>query len=417
MKVFVETYGCTLNQADSEILKGVLAERGVELCESADEADVVVLNTCFVKKQAQQRILERLKKIAGKKLVVAGCMPAANRRMVEKASPQASMVGPYSLSNIYNAVLSAYEGRKSIFLDAKPEDKYSLPKMREGVIARIPISEGCASCCSFCVTKLARPVLHSYDESSIIREVKECVRAGFREIRLTSMDTGAYGIDTKTSLASLLKKIDKVEGKFLVRVGMINPEHALRMLPDLIEAFRSEKVYKFLHMPLQSGDEDVLRSMNRRYSVDEFMHIVREFRKEFPELTLATDIIVGFPTESEEAFNRTIDVIKELEPDVVNNSKFFPRPGTKAAEVRELPGAVIAERSRVMSAICRSIALRKNRQLIGREFEVLLTEKAGRGVAGRTHSYRQVIVKDGKLGEFVRVRISDASSCCIKAIE
>lgn len=416
MKVFVETYGCTLNQADSEILKGVLDGKGVSLCCSTEEADVLVLNTCFVKKQTQQRILDRLKRLGGKKIVVAGCMPAANRRMVEKASPNASMVGPYSLPDIYNAVLSAYEGRKNLFLDAKPEDKYLLPKIREGVIARIPISEGCSSCCSFCVTKQARPVLHSYDETSIVKEVEKCIGAGFREICLTSMDTGAYGLDSKTSLLSLLKKIDGLDGKFLTRVGMINPEHALRMLPGLIEAFRSEKIYKFLHMPLQSGDEDVLRSMNRRYSVDEFLRVASEFREKFPELTLATDIIVGFPTESEDAFNRTIDLLEELELDVVNISKFFPRPGTKAAEMKQLPGAVVARRSRVVSALCRSIALRRNRQLIGKEFEVLLTEKLERGVAGRTRSYRQVVAPGGRLGEFVNAKISSATACCLKAV-
>jgi threonylcarbamoyladenosine tRNA methylthiotransferase CDKAL1 len=414
MRVFIETYGCTLNQADSEILAGVLAETGVELCKSPDEADVIVLNTCFVKRQTQQRIIDRLKKLRGKRVVVAGCMPSANRWMVEKVAPEASMLGPYSLSNIYDAVLSAHEGKRSTFLDAKSEDKYSLPRVREGVIARIPISEGCGSCCSFCVTKLARPVLHSYDESSIIGEIKKCIRAGFSEIRLTSMDTGAYGLERKTDLSSLLRKIDKLDGKFLTRVGMINPEHVRRMLPDLIEAFKSEKIYKFLHVPLQSADEEVLRDMNRKYSVDEFMCVIEEFRREFPELTLATDIIVGFPTESEEAFNRTREFIKELKPDVVNNSKFFTRPGTKAAEMRQLPGRVVAERGRVMSALCRDIALRKNRLLIGKEFEVLLTERTCNGLAGRTHSYKQVIVQRGQLGDFVNARISDATACCLK---
>lgn len=415
MKVFLETYGCTLNQADSEIMEGVLSGKGVKLCKTADEADVVVLNTCFVKKQTQQSILERLKKLAGSKIVVAGCMPSANRLMVERASPSASLVGPYSLSKIYDAVLSSHEGRKVIFLDAKPEDKYSLPSKRGGVIARIPISEGCASCCSFCVTKLARPVLHSYDENSIIAEIERCIGAGFREIRLTSMDTGAYGLDSRTDLASLLGKIDRLQGRFLTRVGMINPDHVMRMLPELIEQFRGEKIYKFLHMPLQSGDDEVLAGMNRKYSVEEFTHVVREFRKGLPELTLATDIIIGFPTESENAFKKTISALKELKPDVVNVSKFFPRPGTKAEAIKQLPGSVVAERSREVSALCRNITLRKNRQLIGKEFEVLLTEETGRGIAGRTRSYTQVIARAGSLGEFVNVRISDATACCLKA--
>jgi MiaB/RimO family radical SAM methylthiotransferase len=183
---------------------------------------------------------------------------------------------------------------------------------------------------------------------------------------------------------------------------------------DLVEAFRSDKIYKFLHMPLQSGDDEVLKSMNRRYSVEDFVEVVESFRKEFPELTLATDIIVGFPTESNEAFERTVDLIKKLEPDVVNNSKFFPRPGTKAAEMKQLPNEIVAERSRVISALCRDIARRRNRQLVGKEFEVLLTEKLKQGMAGRNRSYRQVVIRTGKLGEFVKVRISDATACCLK---
>jgi MiaB-like tRNA modifying enzyme len=414
MKVFIETYGCTLNQADSEILKGVLAEKNIQICSREDEADVIVLNTCFVKRQTQQKILERLKKLYGKKVVVAGCMPSANRWMVEKASPKASLLGPYSLSNIYDAVISAYNGEKRIFLEVMPEDKCSLPKIRKGVIARIPISEGCSSCCSFCVTKLARPLLHSYNENSILKEIERCVRAGFREIRLTSMDAGAYGPDRKTDLPSLLRKIDKIEGKFLTRVGMINPEHALRMLPQLIEAFKSDRIFKFLHLPLQSGDDEVLRSMNRKYTVEEFTHIVEEFKKEFPELTLATDIIVGFPTESEDAFDKTVDVTKEIEPDVVNNSKFFPRPGTRAERMKQLPNTVISERSRIISKLCREIALRKNRGLVGRSFDALITESREGSMAGRTQTYKQVILKEGRLGEFVKVKIYDATACCLK---
>ena len=416
MKVFIETYGCTLNQADSEILKGVLAGKNIGICGSEEEADVIVLNTCFVKTQTQQSIIDRLGKLSGKKLVVAGCMPAANRDMVEKVSPKASLVGPYSLSRIGDAVTAAYEGEKKVFLDIVKDDKFSLPKIRAGVIARIPLSEGCNSCCSFCVTKLARPVLRSYSEDSIVREIEKCAGAGFKEIQLTSMDTGAYGLDTKTSLASLLRKIGKIDYKFLTRVGMINPEHALRMLPELIDAFRSDKLYKFLHIPLQSADDQVLRDMNRNYSTGDFMQVVEEFRNEFPELTLATDIIVGFPTESEEAFQRTADVIKELEPDVVNNSKFFPRPKTKAASMKRLSNEVVNERSRVINSLCKKISLEKNRKFIGKKFEVLLTEHRGDSMAGRTSTYKQVVLNGGKLGEFVNATTCDATACYLRGI-
>ncbi|MEM3690428.1 MAG: tRNA (N(6)-L-threonylcarbamoyladenosine(37)-C(2))-methylthiotransferase, partial [Candidatus Micrarchaeia archaeon] len=380
------------------------------------EADVIIINTCFVKTPTHQKIVERLKKLSGRKLVVAGCMPSANRWVVEKVVPDASLLSPSSLSHTYEAVCSAYRNEKAVFLSKKPEDKYSLPKAREGVIARIPISEGCASSCSFCVTKLARPVLFSYDEEIILSEIKKCVESGFKEIQLTSMDVGAYGVDKNTNLVSLLRKIDEIDGNFLVRVGMMNPQHALRMLPELIDAFKSNKIYKFLHLPLQSGDDGVLKEMNRTYSVDDFLKVLSEFRKHIPELTLATDIIVGFPTETDDSFERTLEVIKKIQPDVVNNSKFFPRPGTRAARMKQLPGKLVSERSRKVSELCREIALEKNKQLVGKTFEVLITERREGGVAGRNHSYKQVILMEGKLGEFVNATIVDATSCYLKGI-
>jgi len=416
MKVFIETYGCTLNQSDSEVMKGVLAEKGVELCSTPDKADVIILNTCFVKTPTHQKIVERLKKLSNRKVVVAGCMPSANREVVERAIPHASLLSPFSLSHVYEAVMAAYRNEKAVFLSKKPEEKYSLPKIREGVIARIPVSEGCASSCSFCVTKLARPVLFSYDEEKIVEEIRRCVKNGFREIQLTSMDVGAYGVDKNTNLVSLLGKIDEIEGRFLVRVGMMNPQHALRMLPQLIGAFQSKKLYKFLHLPLQSGDDGVLKDMNRMYSVDNFLEVVSEFRKHIPELTLATDVIVGFPTETEDAFERTLEVVKKIQPDVVNNSKFFPRPGTRAAKMKQLPGEVVAGRSRRMSQLCRELALERNRKLIGKTFEVLITEKREEGVAGRNPSYKQVLLNHGKLGEFVNATICDATSCYLRGI-
>lgn len=416
MRVFIETYGCTLNQSDSEAMKGVLVENGVELCDEADEADVILLNTCFVKTPTHQKIVERLRKLKGRKLVVAGCMPAANRSVVEKVAPRATLLSPSSLSHVYEAVLAAHKGERKLFLARKPENKYLLPRVREGVIARIPISEGCSSSCSFCVTKLARPVLFSYGEEEILAEIKRCVNAGFREIQLTSMDAGAYGADKRTDIVSLLRRIDRIPGRFLVRVGMMNPQHALRMLPELIDAFRSDRIYKFLHIPVQSGDNNVLRDMNRSYTVEEFLRVVLEFRKHFPELTIATDVIVGFPTETEDAFGRTLQLIRQLQPDVVNNSKFSPRPGTRAARMRQLPGSVIARRSREMSQLCRAVALEKNRKLVGRTFEVLLSERREGMMAGRTKTYKQVVVKGGELGEFVNARICDATSCYLKGI-
>ncbi|MEW6328570.1 MAG: tRNA (N(6)-L-threonylcarbamoyladenosine(37)-C(2))-methylthiotransferase [Candidatus Micrarchaeota archaeon] len=435
-RVFLRTYGCTLNQADSDIIRGVLAKGGARLVDDEEDADVVVLNTCGVKSATENRIIEKMRALnaRNKKIVVAGCIPSANLALVERFAPRACVVGTGSVGRILDAVKAAREGRKVVFLDGKGViEKASLPKKREGVIARIPIAEGCVGACTFCQTRLARGRLRSYDEEYLACEIERCVKNGFREIQLTAQDTGAYGLERQGggNLAGLVRRISDVEGaifakqkcafarsancEFRVRVGMINPEHARAMLPELISAFRSGKIYKFLHVPVQSGSDSVLYEMRRPYQVRDFRFVVSGFRRAFPEITLATDVIVGYPTESEEDFRASLELISEIEPDIVNVSKFCPRPGTSASELKLLPNDVIKKRSGAMSALCRKIALEKNRKLIGKEYAVLATEREKRGVRGRNNAYKQVVLRDERvaLGSFVNVKVAGATACCL----
>ncbi|MBO8180605.1 MAG: tRNA (N(6)-L-threonylcarbamoyladenosine(37)-C(2))-methylthiotransferase, partial [Archaeoglobus sp.] len=281
-------------------------------------------------------------------------------------------------------------------------------RLRNNAIAIVSISEGCLGSCSFCATRFARGRLKSFSMEKIVDEVKSAVKSGFREIQLTSQDTGAYGLDRgKAMLPELLRKISEIEGDFRVRVGMMNPQYAVKILDDLIEAYSSEKIYKFLHIPVQSGDNRVLEDMRRNHTVEDYIEVVEAFRKSFDDVLISTDIIVGFPTETEEAFWGSYELIKETRPDIVNITRFSPRKGTPAARLKDMPGWIKKERSRKLTELMRKVGLENNRRFMGKEVRVLITKegKNGKNLA-RMDSYRAVVT-EGEIGEFVKVKIKD----------
>ncbi|HTD81359.1 MAG TPA: radical SAM protein, partial [Thermoplasmata archaeon] len=229
-----------------------------------------------------------------------------------------------------------------------------------------------------------------------------------RDIKLTGQDTAAYGMDTGTSLAELLNAITRIPGEFRVRVGMMDPLTALPILDDLIRAYSPGTVYKFLHLPVQSGDDGILDAMKREHTVAEFERIVAEFRRAIPEVSISTDIIVGFPGETEEAFDRTMDLLRRVRPDTVNITRFSPRAGTPAATMRDqVQGWRVKERSRRLTRLRMAIAREIHESFVGRELAVLTTEpgKAGTTLA-RTDAYRQVVLpSEEPIGEFGVARI------------
>jgi MiaB/RimO family radical SAM methylthiotransferase len=190
---------------------------------------------------------------------------------------------------------------------------------------------------------------------------------------------------------------------------MMNLSHVAPIIDNLIESYQDEKVYKFLHLPLQSGDDEILESMHRGYTVREFRAIVGRFREAFPELTLSTDVIIGYPTESEKSFSKTISLIEEIVPDVLNITRFSPRPNTEAARLKDMPDRVKKERSRTMSSIAKRIALENNKKYVGRKVDVLITQHGKNGTfLARTCTYKQVVLKKGKVGDFTQVTINNA---------
>ena len=216
----------------------------------------------------------------------------------------------------------------------------------KSTIEIVPISQGCLSYCSFCKTKHARGNLFSYSEKDIVRHISNAVKNGAKEIWLTSQDSSAYGLDISTNLARLLKRIVSIPRDFKLRVGMANPDYFKLFLDDFIEVLKNEKIFKFVHIPVQSGNNQVLKDMKRNYTVEDYKQIIDKIKKEIPSVTISTDIICGFPTETKEQFNDTLNLVKEIKPDIINIPRFWPRPGTVAARLKQIDGGEIKRRTR-----------------------------------------------------------------------
>ena len=334
MKVYIKTYGCTFNQADSDRMALMLKEHKHEIVNSEEPAEVIVLNTCSVKDATQQKILHKVSHTQ-KPLVIAGCLVQATPAIVEKYNPSASLAGTFSQGSIVEAVETAFAGGKIV--STKNNGIPSLASVADGIYARIQINSGCASACTFCSTKLARGGVKSYRPREIVEAVEKVVAQGAKEIQLTSQDTGAYGLDCGVALPELLGRIREIEGDFRVRVGMCNPQHFLRMEKELIHVFaENEKLYKFFHIAIQSGSDAVLKHMRRGYTAEQAMRCVEAIKKTFPTAMIETDVIVGYPTETRDDFQQTMDFLEKAEFDVVNISKYSARPKTPAAKLTQI---------------------------------------------------------------------------------
>ena len=414
MRVYCETYGCTANRGDAELMLGQLTASGHEVVPDPTKADAIILNTCAVKGTTYRKMLRRLRELRnlnGKRVVVAGCLPLIDLASIEQIGAFASIISCRSIGGIAEVFERMARDEKNIrILERAPCEKPTMPKLRSSkVSAIVAICEGCTSNCSYCSVKFARGRLRSFDAQSILNEVGAAINAGYREILLTAQDTAAYGLDAGAHLPHLLNLITSLDGKFRIRIGMMNPQNVAQILPVLLDAYASEKIYKFLHLPVQSGDDGVLEAMRRRYTVDDFMKIVDAFRERFEDLYLATDVIVGFPDEGEREFVHTCELIERAKPDKVNLTRFSPMPGTDAARMPQVNGREVARRSRMLSARCRALGHEQNRRYVGRVVEGLVTEPGAKGgYVVRLPNYKPAIVSNAGLGEFVDVKIIES---------
>ena len=405
------------------MIKGILYNSGYELTATRKNSDLNIIVTCAVKDATEHRMISKIKKYSREKpLVVAGCLPKTSKKLVESFAPNSSLLGPQSLNRTVEIVDGSLNGQKIVALDDSMSTKVNLPKMRlNPVVSIIQISSGCLSECSFCQTKLAKGTLTSYRIGDILRQVKDDVASNCKEIWLTSTDNGCYGLDLKTDLVDLLEKSSNIEGDYKIRVGMMNPMYVPRFLDRLISLYRNnDKVFKFLHMPVQSGSERILRKMKRGHTAKIFLDVVKELRKKIPEIAISTDIITGFPSESERDFEETLSLIEESQPDVINSSRYSPRPGTLAAKYPRLSTKVVKERSKRLHTIIRKTTMRRNQIWYGWKGQILIDELLDEGkIQGRNYAYKPVIIEipgpkkfDPKqlLGQYISIKVIEISN-------
>ena len=427
-RVFVKSFGCSSNLADGEVLRGCLSKAGFELVDEMTDVDVLIYNTCAVKSPTENRIIEELKKSAKlkkKKLIVTGCLPLINLERLKSEVEFDGVLGPASGSKIVEAVQKVLRGEKVQWLDdyAKVKPRLDLPKQTVNpVISIVPVAYGCLGSCSYCCVIFARGHLRSCGTEEIVQRIQSDMRFSAKEIWLTGQDMACYGRDIDLNLVNLLQEVCSIKGDFFVRAGMMTPNYVLDMLDELVEAFRNEHVFKFLHLPVQSGDNEVLKCMNRFYSVEDFQRIIEAFRRAIPNITISTDVICGFPTESEEAFERTLTLIEQVKPDIVNVSKFFSRPGTSAEKMESIVSASnVTERSKRLAELVRRISAEKNRAWMNRTGKILIDERGKQPDSwiGRNFAYKPIVIKskdETLFGKFLNVQVVRTFQTYLEAV-
>ncbi|XP_027228047.2 threonylcarbamoyladenosine tRNA methylthiotransferase [Penaeus vannamei] len=424
-KVYLKTWGCAHNSSDSEYMAGQLAAYGFKIIEDKQSADVWVLNSCTVKSPAEDHFRNEIKagREAGKKVVVAGCVP--------QGAPQSeflqglSVVGVQQIDRVVEVVEETLKGNSVRLMGQKKEHgkkqggaSLLLPKVRRNpLIEIISINTGCLNQCTYCKTKHARGQLGSYPIEEIVARAKQSFTEGVCEIWLTSEDTGAYGRDIGVTLPDLLWKLVEVipEGCRL-RLGMTNPPYILDHLEEIAKIMQHPRVYAFLHVPVQAASNGVLADMKREYTVEEFCRVVDFLKEKVPGITVATDIICGFPTETEKDFQETIELCRRYKFPSLFINQFYPRPGTPAAKMQRIPTKEVKNRSRQLTELFQSY--RPYDHKLGEKQTVLVTEEAHdkEHWVGHNKFYEQVLVPKHSdfMGKMVEVEIIETGKHYMK---
>ena len=412
LEVYFESYGCTANQNSTEIMKGLVKQAGLNITLNLNFADLIIINSCIVKQPTQEKVRRRVNELLkqGKKVILAGCMPRLNQKTLKK--PNLFLLDTSHVKNLLNLIQDVidnnYDSEK--YLKLRKEVKTNLPKISsEKYIGITQISEGCLGECTYCIVRLAKGKLFSYPQEDIINSIKKDLEAGCKEIWITSQDNAAYENDQgKQSLPGLLKKILNLKGRFFIRLGMMNPNNIKKILPELIELYKNPKMFKFLHIPIQSGSNKILKAMNRFYTKQEALKIINEFKKQIPNITISTDIIVGFPGETDKDFQETIDIIKKIKPEILNRSNFGPRPGTPAAKLKEISSKIMKKRATELMNLHLKICKENQKPWLGKQIKVLIDKKGFENTwLGRSGTYKLFAIhsKEKILGRFVKVKV------------
>jgi tRNA-2-methylthio-N6-dimethylallyladenosine synthase len=424
-KLHLITYGCQMNEYDSERVAGLLRKERYELTDRPEEADVILLNTCSIREKAEEKVFSQLGTLKHLKrarpgliIGVMGCMAQLQKGKIQERAPYVDLVfGSPAIARVGELVARVKAGRRPLLetgegalvkIMARPEES---PRLK----AYVTVMEGCEKHCTFCVVPVTRGRERSHPPETILEEIRGLAENGCREVTLLGQTVNAYGrdLDPPTDLAALLELVNGIEGIERIRFTTSNPYN---LTARLIRAIRDvPKVCEYLHLPLQSGSNRVLERMNRGYTRERYLELIAELKETVPNIALSTDLIVGFPGETEEDFAATMDMVERVGYDNVFAFRYSRRPGTPAAEMPDqVPDAVKAERNSRILEVASRVAAERSRRLVGRVVEVLVdgtSKKNPQEACGRTRCNR-VVNFDSRgrdlFGRVVPVRITQA---------
>lgn len=392
-----------MNYGEGEQLSKKMDSLGHVRVDSVEDADIVILNTCTVIETTEKKMIRRMGELkkSGKDVIVTGCMAKVQSNRISIRLPDSIIVPPDQYDLFTGKIESAFGCSEAV------------SERRTGTSAILPIAQGCLGNCSYCITRFARGPLRSYSEDEIVSEFKDMLDSGAKEILVTAQDTACYGRDTGTDLPSLLRALLQFEGDYRIRIGMMNPNNLDPILDGLMDIMEDRRVYRFLHIPVQSGSNSVLTGMRRHYTVDRFMGIVNRARERTPDISIATDLITGFPGETDKDHEKSLALIKKLRADTVNITRFSIRPETDAATMKDqVQGNVSKDRSTELTEMKMNTEYDVNEKLVGKHFRALVTETGKSGtVIARTENYRPVGIEgDIPLGTFIDVEVTGCAS-------
>lgn len=431
MRVYIETYGCQMNEYDSEIVKSLLIDHDYNLVDNPEQAEIILLNTCSVREHAGRKVIARvhalrhLKNGRQKKIGLLGCVPTNYRQELidNKKLPIDFIAGPDSYKKLPYLIEQHLEsGARTFDIRLSRSETYSdvHPFRAQGVNGWIAVMRGCDNFCTFCVVPYTRGRERSRSVESVVNEARRLAECGYKQVTLLGQNVNSYKHD-EHDFAYLLEKVSEVDG--IERIRFISP-HPKDFPRSLLRVMAEKKICKHIHLPLQAGNSRILDMMRRTYSKEEFLHLVQEIRDCYPDMALTTDIIVGFPTETDAEFDDTVDVVAQVEFDSAFIFKYSERKGTIAARKYpdDVPETVKTERIVRLNELQKEISLKKNSAHIGQEHAVLIesmtTKKSQTDVQGRNDGNKLVILPGGdyRIADFVRAKIVDASAHVLKGI-
>ncbi|MCL5268255.1 MAG: tRNA (N6-isopentenyl adenosine(37)-C2)-methylthiotransferase MiaB [Bacteroidetes bacterium] len=421
LKVYVETYGCQMNLADTEIVLGIMSKSGYSPTNTMNDADVVLLNTCSVREHAEEKIRQRLGTIRNQRLDkpnlvvgVLGCMAERLRSNLLDDRKVDIVVGPDEYRKLPQLLEGALAGTQGMGVRLSRTETYDdiTPFRAEGISAWISVMRGCDKFCTFCIVPFTRGRERSRTLAGVVNEVEQLVRQGIREVTLLGQNVNSYR-DGVNDFADLLAAVAKVEPALRVRFTTSHPQDLSDKLIDTIAGH--DNLCKYIHLPVQSGSSRVLETMNRTYTRGHYLELVRRIRARIPDVALSTDIIAGFPTETEDEHMETLSLMEEVRYDGAYMFKYSPREGTPAYKMGDdVPDDVKTRRLSEIISLQQKLSYEINSSLIGRTFDVMVdgtSRKSDEQLSGRTDTNKTVVFPKGSLkpGDVVRVKIDRAS--------